>query len=48
MINRILQSTVETRMFRGKSIIIVGPRQVGKTTLLRALQTSGDWQRGFI
>ena len=42
MIHRILQSTVETRMFRGKAIIIVGPRQVGKTTLLRALQTSGE------
>ena len=42
MINRVIQSTVETRMFRGKAIIIVGPRQVGKTTLLRALQTSGE------
>lgn len=38
MIERILKPTIESRMFRGKAIIIVGPRQVGKTTLLRALQ----------
>lgn len=42
MISRILQKTVETRMFRGKAIIIVGPRQVGKTTLLRTLQTTEE------
>ena len=42
MIERILKSAIESRMFRGKAIIIVGPRQVGKTTLLRILQTNGQ------
>ena len=41
MIERVLKSTIEARMFRGKAIIIVGPRQVGKTTLLRILQANG-------
>ena len=42
MISRILQSKIESRMFRGKAIIIVGPRQVGKTTLLSTLQAKGE------
>ncbi len=41
MIERVLKSKIETRMFRGKAIILIGPRQVGKTTLLRALQADG-------
>lgn len=39
MIARVIQPIIESRMFRGKAIIIVGPRQVGKTTLLRQLQS---------
>ena len=39
MIGRVLQSVIEARMFRGKAIIIVGPRQVGKTTLLNILRS---------
>ncbi len=35
MINRIIQSQVEAKIGKGKAIIIVGPRQVGKTTLLK-------------
>ena len=42
MIDRLIQPTIESRMFRGKAIIIVGPRQVGKTTLLRFLQANGN------
>ena len=42
MIERILKSAIESRMFRGKAIIIVGPRQVGKTTLLHILQADGQ------
>ena len=37
MIDRQLYHVIESRMFRGKVIVVVGPRQVGKTTLLRML-----------
>ncbi len=34
MITRKLQSVIEQRMFQGKAIIVIGARQVGKSTLL--------------
>ena len=34
MIKRILQKDLKNRLFCGKAIIILGPRQVGKTTLI--------------
>ncbi len=34
MILRDLQNVIENNLFKGKAIIIIGPRQVGKTTLL--------------
>ena len=37
MIIRILGQKVETRLGSGKAIIIVGPRQVGKTTLIKSI-----------
>ena len=37
MIKRLLRDLIEKRLYRNKAIIIVGPRQVGKTTLLRML-----------
>lgn len=37
MVHRELQSIISERLFKGKAIVIVGPRQVGKTTLLKAL-----------
>lgn len=37
MIKRILASTIEQKTDSGKAIILVGPRQVGKTTLIRSL-----------
>ena len=37
MIERLLRNLIEKRLYRNKAIIIVGPRQVGKTTLLRML-----------
>ncbi|MFN0216309.1 MAG: ATP-binding protein [Saprospiraceae bacterium] len=37
MIQRILDQTVQQRLFGGKTILILGPRQVGKTTLARRL-----------
>ena len=43
MINRVLQSVIESRLHRGKAVIIIGPRQVGKTTMLQMLSSnSGD------
>lgn len=35
MIKRKLEEVVESQLFKGKAIVIVGPRQVGKTTLLK-------------
>ena len=35
---RILQSLIEQSLFKGKAIIVYGARQVGKTTLIRAIQ----------
>jgi predicted AAA+ superfamily ATPase len=37
MILRTLGTQIQERLFGGKSIILSGPRQVGKTTLVRAL-----------
>ncbi|MBR3411912.1 MAG: ATP-binding protein [Bacteroidales bacterium] len=37
MIERLLRDLIERRLYRNKAIIVVGPRQVGKTTLLRML-----------
>lgn len=42
MINRTLEGQINKRLFKGKAIIVVGPRQVGKTTLVKhILQLSG-------
>jgi uncharacterized protein len=37
MINRLLFQLIEHRLFKGKTVIILGPRQVGKTTLVQKL-----------
>ena len=37
MIIRQLQKTIEARMFAGKAIIVIGARQVGKSTLFRMI-----------
>ena len=37
MIKRILENLIVKRLFRGKAIILYGPRQVGKTTLVTSL-----------
>lgn len=42
MIERLLKEQINKRLWRGKVIIIVGPRQVGKTTLLRMLTKDSD------
>ena len=38
MISRIIQEQMAQRMGKGKAILLVGPRQVGKSTLLKSLQ----------
>lgn len=42
MIERILTSTVKAKLGTGKAIILMGARQVGKTTLLRTLFPDTD------
>lgn len=37
MLDRILQSPIESVFFTGKAIVVLGPRQVGKTTLIRKI-----------
>jgi len=37
MIKRILENMIVKRLFRGKAVILYGPRQVGKTTLVTSL-----------
>ena len=37
MINRILENNIAHRLNKGKAIIVMGARQVGKTTLLNKL-----------
>ena len=37
MYNRTLKNSLETKINKGKAIILIGPRQVGKTTLIKAV-----------
>ncbi len=37
MIKRLLQDAIEARMFSGKAIIVIGARQVGKSTLFKMI-----------
>jgi uncharacterized protein len=49
MIIRHLDSVIKAKLFKGKAIIIVGPRQTGKTTLLHQLFDSQElvlWLNG--
>lgn len=42
MIERRLKQLILSRLFRGKAIVVTGPRQVGKTTLLQMLMKETD------
>jgi len=42
MIVRTLQSTIEKKLFKGKAIIVFGPRQCGKSTLVEAILANTD------
>ena len=49
MIVRELENKVRQRLFTGKAIILMGARQVGKTTLLKQLFSGNDdayWMSG--
>ena len=37
MYNRSIQKNIETHLFHGDVIMLIGPRQVGKTTLVETL-----------
>lgn len=49
MIQRRLSKTIESKLFSGKAIVIMGARQTGKTTLAKALLSGRDdvlWLNG--
>jgi len=48
MITRVLKEQLTSRFGKGKVLIIIGPRQVGKSTLLRELQNEANQQTLFI
>ncbi len=43
MYSRYLRSSIEQRIDTGKAIIVIGPRQVGKTTLIESILSSKDY-----
>ncbi len=47
MINRSIQPIIEKWLFKGKIIILYGARQVGKTTLVKALLTKYKQKDGY-
>lgn len=40
MIKRIISEKIKSKLFKGKAIIIIGARQVGKTTLIKSIAES--------
>lgn len=49
MIGRFLSETIKNKLFKGKVIILLGARQVGKTTLLKEVLTKNEgvlWLNG--
>jgi predicted AAA+ superfamily ATPase len=42
MIKRVLEDRIKERFYQGKIVVITGPRQSGKTTLMKSIaQNSG-------
>lgn len=37
MIERVIKSSIINKIGKGKAIVLIGPRQVGKTTLLNSI-----------
>lgn len=48
MINRLLFDLIEPKLFKRKTIIVLGPRQVGKTTLVQELLKKYDQPKIFL
>lgn len=50
MYKRLIQAQIEAKMFKGKAIILVGPRQVGKTTLATEILKASKqkWEKEVI
>ena len=49
MIKRLLEDTIKNKLFCGKALVLLGARQVGKTTLLNSLVSGGSgclWLNG--
>jgi len=44
MIDRTIENRIENKIGRGKAIMIIGPRQVGKTTLIRKYLANADYK----
>lgn len=42
MINRRLRAQIEARLFKGKAILLFGPRQTGKSTLVQTILAAQD------
>jgi len=42
MITRTIEKEIRERFFKGKAILVLGPRQVGKTTLLKSILQGQD------
>lgn len=48
MIKRAIDKQIVKNLFKGKAIIITGPRQIGKTTLLRAIMKEATEQSLYL
>ena len=43
MIKRIINNTIENSLNKGKAIVLLGPRQVGKTTLINEFLSNREF-----
>lgn len=43
MIQRLIKNKLEQALFKGKTILLIGPRQVVKTTLIKEILSGDDY-----